>query len=282
MSIKNSLIEATIDTTSVAGTFNRFSKVIDNDAKLSAVFAYGCDNYAVSEKADQGAAYPKNRKDIYSLVKKDYVYSLVCYDAKTNEIINPEELEYEVLYNTQTSQYSTEKTNSSFDIKFNNLPKNQLRLTVRIKADNYLTNYAQLVSGSQSINHIHNIKMVNIYNIPDGVSVVNATLQQDDNGTVEETILNFPSSSTKYESGTFTIPAGTKFYDKEHNMLEGDIYMKIGHFSPTTAYDLFSPGYVVANIEYDGKRQLDVGFISAGWWSTNIVDANGRSAVSIY
>lgn len=281
MSIKNNLVETQIEKASNAGTDNRFLKVLDNNVKISTTFKYGCDYYTLSKEANRGASYPADRSDAHSLIKKDYTYSLVCYDAKTNSIINPADLEYEVLYNTQTSHYSTKKTDSSFDIIFNDMQKNELRLTVRVKGNNYLTNYGQLTSNSKTVNHIHEIKMVNINNLPDGVSIVNTTIQQNSNGTIAENVLNFPSSSTKYESATMKIPAGTLFYDKDKNRLQGDIHLKIGHFSPTTAFELFSPGYVVSNIEYDGKLQTDVAFISAGFWSTEIVDDSGRVARTI-
>lgn len=282
MSIKYGLITELTNLTDGAGSINFGLNTSTYDEKLATSFVFGGNYYSASDKLNNGAKYPL-KYDFKALNRKKYTYSLAVYDSVTKELVDSISLNYEVLYNNlSTNNYTINKNNSLFNIVFHDLPKKELALTVRIRGDNYLTTYAQVSTNNTTTNHLHNIGMVNINNLPDGVGIVNTVLQQNNNGTTQEYVLNFPSSSTKYEESSITIPQGTKFYDSDHNLLEGPISVKIGHFSPTTAYNLFSPGWNVPSLEYNGETLHNVNFVSGGYYSIDIVDSSGRSAKTIF
>lgn len=281
MSIKYGLIKTTIEETDAAHLISFIDDSTNKDQKVSLTFKHCADYYVASDKLNDGAGYPLAH-NLQSITKKKYTYSLQVFDGKTKELINPSNLNYEVLYINKSLRYTTNKGTWSFNVVFDSIPKEEIRLTIRIKGQNYLTTYAQITSNNKTLEHVHNIGIVNINNVPDGVSVVNTTLQQDNNGTVQEYVLNFPSSPTKYESSKITIPQGTKFYDANHDLLQGPISVKIGHFSPTTASSLFAPGWSVSNIEYNGQVFNNLGFISGGFYSVDIFDDSGRIAKTIY
>lgn len=282
MSIKYGLVETKNEFTDGAGVLTLIKDTTKTDEQVSLVFNFNNSYYTLSDKLNDGAKYPLPH-DLQALNRKDYVYSLAVYDSVTKLLVDSSELTYEVLYNNLLkSNYTTNKNNSLFNIVFSDLPKQDISLTVRVRGDNYLTTYAQITSTGLTTYHTHNIGIVNINNVPDGVSIVNTILEQNNNGTIQEYILNFPSSLTKYESSTITVPQGTKFYDTNHNLLEGPINVKIGHFSPTTAAGLFSPGWNVSSLKYNDKIYHNVGFVSGGFYSVEISDASGRIAKTIF
>lgn len=281
MSIKYGLIREEVEITDGGGLISLGLNNASTYQKLAASFVFGGGCYSSSDKL-MGAKYPLTYS-LKNLYTKEYSYSLAIYDSVTKELVDPELLTYKFLYNNlSTDNFTINKNNSTFNIVFPNLPKKDFFATVRVTGEDYLEIIVQISANIKTTKHIHNVGIVNINNVPDGVSIVNTVLQQNENGIDQEYVLSFPSSSTKYEESTITIPEGTKFYDKNHNLLEGPINVKIGHFSPTTALNLFASGWNVASLEYNDQVLHNVGFISGGFYSVNISDNEGNLATTIF
>lgn len=269
---------------------NQINSILDTAKKIekiSSIYRISDKYYSFGMDKDLSAKYPfqNEQKDI--LLKPNYVYSLVCKDAVTKEIIDPINLDFEILNINGNYNYNIEKTNTSFDVEFTNLPIHKvIKITVKIKGNNYLQTYSQIISGSSASKHTQEIQLVALNNIPDGVGVNELTVSQDSNGTTQNQTLVVPSSASKYESSSFEIPAGTKFYDKDGNRLSGDITFTVGHFSPTnpTSRSLFHSGWNISSIILDGRELTDnekVTFVTAGFFSIIASDSTGKEGVTI-
>lgn len=271
MSIKYGLQEETTEISAPANVFLISRNTAKLDAGMSTTYKYHSAYYSHSRKYNKGISYPSTfNKNILNL--KQYTYTLYVYDAKTEELIDPNTLNYEILTIVNDHNRTIIKTTEYFQITLREY--SFFSLTIKISGNNYLNTYVMAKTDFSTEHYIQNTKIVNINNVPDGVSIVNTVVQQDSNGTVSENILDFPSSPTKLETATITIPKNTKFYDKNNNLLSGPINMKIAHFSPTTAFGLFSSGWDLPNIEINGMPVQDIGFVSGGFYSIEIYDNN--------
>jgi hypothetical protein len=287
MSTRTGLKSTTTITSRRANTFSSVSTVTDIDLKSSTVYKTGNRYYSYKRNALAGAGFPLGNENVDLSTKQNYNYSLICKDAKTQQTIDPNILNFTVISVNGSYNYTTNKTAESFNMVFANLPSDKtIKMTLRVTGDGYLESFAQIVSEPNVSVHIQEIGLVNLNNVPDGVGVASTSFSQNGNGTTQEYTVTIPSSGTKYESATFSIPSGTKFYDKDGNQLSGTINAKIGHFSPTngSSLDLFNTGWEVGNIILDGKPLQDnqtLTFVTAGFFTLDITDSNGNIAYSI-
>lgn len=255
--------------------------------KVSSIYRISDKYYSFGLEKNLSANYPLQNEQKDILLKPNYVYSLVCKDAVTKEVINPADLDFQVLKINGDYNYSIEKTETSFNLKFNNLSKNKvIKITIKVKGSNYLQTYAQIISGLSTFVQTQEIDLVALNNTPNGVTIGSLSLSQDNNGTIQNYILTVPASASKYETASFEIPAGTKFYDKDGNRLSGDITFTVGHFSPTnsTSLSLFHSGWTLSNIIVDNQELADnqtLEFITSGFFSITATDNSGLEAVTI-
>lgn len=287
MSILQGLRTQSEIVSSKSNMINSYSAKTDTNLKLSTVYAHGYKQYAYKTNQNDGAKFPMQNENIDLSTKPSYKYSLVCRDSVSDNIIDPDNLVFEVKYVNGLYEYSVNKTDTSFDMVFENLPSfKAMKMTLRITGENYLESFAQITSDPSVVVHTQEIGMVNLNNLPDGVGVEVVSLTQGENGTNGVSTITVPSSESKYEYSTFTVPNGTKFYDRDGNRLNGDINVTIGHFSPTnnTSLSLFNTGWEVSNIVLDGRQLSDnesVTFVSAGFFVVDVVDDSGNIAYSI-
>lgn len=284
MSIFQGLVQSSVSYSDMGNALNQVNDNTDLTHKLSTLYNKSGKIFSFSKPRFEGARWGM-RGVRRSLVGKTFVYSLYVYDGKTGQLISPQSLNYEFLFSNHLTSGDVYKTDQSFNIKYDYLSRTKLtNLTVRIRGENYLTTYAQIGSDVSNSLYEQHIGIVNVNNVPDGVSVLMEDLEQDENGTVQEYTLYFAQSDTRLEWSEIIIPQGTKFYDKNKQRLTGDVFVKAGHFSPTngTSLSLFAPGWNVPNLRLDGELIGDgYNFVSWGFYSIEIVDENGVVAKSI-
>jgi len=283
MAIFVGLIQKNLENSSLGNAYNELIDNTNRDIIVSTVWTKSMNNFFSYRRKpiDRGINYPRNSisKPIGS---KDFSYKLYVYDGATNELMNTNEVDYEILYKNNAGQnYITKKYPDFFEIKFQKLKiTNNINLTIRIRKDGYLNQYAQIGSIDRTETYEQHVYLIDIDNPPDGVHVVDQTLEQNENGTTQEYILTFPESSSRSEWSTITIPQNTKFYDKENNLLTGNLRIVAGHFSPShdVSLSMFGPGWNVPNIESDTEGN---NFISKGFYSIEVFDSNNNIAKSL-
>lgn len=284
MSIFQGLVQSSMTYSDMGNALNVVNDNTDTTHRLSTLYNKSGKILSFNKPRFEGARWGM-RNIKRSLVGKTFVYSLYVHDGETGQLISPQSLNYEFLFSSHLTSGDVYKTATSFNIKYDHLSRNKLtNLTVRIRGENYLTTYAQIGSDVASSLYEQHIGIVNVNNVPDGVSVVMQDLEQDENGTVQEYTLYFAQSDTRLEWSEIIIPQGTKFYDKNKQRLTGDLSVKAGHFSPTngTSLSLFAPGWNVPNLRLDGELIGDgYNFVSWGFYSIEIVNQDDVVAKSI-
>lgn len=288
MSIFNGLVKKIDIVSRFANQFNTFLDSADKREKVSSAYKAGNHFYSYGTPRQTIAKYPMDNELQNLSIRPSYTYTIVCIDYNTGVVLDHNTLNFEILSINGDFNYTTTKNSSSFNVVINNLPKNKIiKASVKISGSpDYLNAYAQIKSDGVYNNHTQEVSLVNINNLPDGVGVSSLTVSQNENGTTSVNTVSIPASSSKYESSSFEIPAGTKFYDKDGNRLNGDITVRIGHFSPTNpdALSLFTPGWTVSNLTENGIPFQDdhtTQFITGGFFSVEVYDNSGSVAVDI-
>lgn len=282
MSIHSGLIKKTDQVSDIANIINTLQDTTDLKERISILYNYG-GNYCATKR---NSIKNRLKYDAEVLTKKDFTYSLSVYDAKTRVVVDPANLNFEVVYSNVQHNYTTEKNAEYFSVVFDTVPKNQFTLTVKISGTNYLPAYAQITAEESTNLHVQNVGLVNINDVPEGVSVVSVFITQNDNGTTQESVLNFPQTSSHTEEASITIPQGAKFYDKNNQMLQGLLRVNAGHFSASNinSMSLFTSGWNVPNVSLNNQLVGQDGtysFISCGFYSMEISDSSGKIANSI-
>lgn len=285
MSIKYGLSTKTRDVISEGNILNFAVDTTKYESKTSTVWKLSNNYYSYGDSLLNGAEFPQNNI-VTQITNKNFVYSLFIYDAKNAELISPNNLNFEILYTNIPFNYKTYNTTDSFNIEWYSLiVDTNVNATIRISGENYLTTYIQLGSSFTSNEVVQAVSIINTNNLPDGVTLITQTLEQNNNGTVQEYILDFPASNTIPESATITIAEGAKFYDSNDNLLVGSLTIKVAYFSSINpeSYSLFSAGWNVPNIEKNGQL-LESGhhfFSVGGFHNIEITDSNGTLATRI-
>lgn len=286
MSIFNGLVAKFECLSSNANLVNPSRDLGNKKEKLSTLYksynkyySFGLDRYTT-------ANYPLNNENM-DLSSKNYTYSIVCRDAVNNSIIDPVNFNFTIMRLNSDYNYTVSKTETSYNIVFQNIPSDKVvKATVKIESINYLSTYAQIISSPNTVRHEQQVGVVSVFNVPDGVGIGTAVVSQGVNGTIGTNTINIPSSSSKYESASFSIPPNTKFYDKDGVQLLGDLTIKIGHFSPTNSvsYGLFNSGWTISNVIIEGQELNDnqsITFDTAGFFSIQVSNSSFKEAVAI-
>lgn len=282
MGIFTSLRNRTRQIIGASNATNLTTNTSNLNSKISTVWKLSKDYYSYGGSFLEGTKLPQ-QNEVVQLTNKNFLYSLFVTDAKSEQLISPNSLQFEIIYSNVISDYKTYKTIDSFNIEYYSLLSDySIHTTVRIRGDDYVTAYVQLGSETTSDEIFQSVSMVNINNLPDGVSVIKQILQQNNNGIAQEYVLDFPASDTRPESATITISQGAKFYDKNNNLLVGPLLITTGYFSSINpvSYYLFSPGWDVPNLEKNGEL-IGAGhnfFNFGGFYNIEVVDENGTYA----
>lgn len=286
MSIFNGLVSKFECISSNSNLINNAKNIGSKGEKLSTLYKFYNKYYSFGLDRYTTANYPLNNQNL-DLSSRSYTYSIVCKDAADGSVVDPVHFNFTILKLNSSYNYTVSKTNNSYDITFENVPSDKvIKATVKIESINYLSTYAQIISSPATIYHQQEVGVVSIFNVPDGVGVSTGVVSQGPNGTTQQNTITIPSSSSKYESASFSIPSNTKFYDKNGNELTGDVTIRIGHFSPTnpTSYGLFNSGWTISGVILDSQEFNDnqsLEFITAGFFSVEVTDGSFREAVGI-
>ncbi|MDZ7743099.1 MAG: hypothetical protein U5Q03_15525 [Bacteroidota bacterium] len=131
---------------------------------------------------------------------------------------------------------------------------------------------------SKGGNYFYEIRMMDVNNMPEGVSEINTEFIADTNGTITEDI----SVVTPDNRAILEIPAGAIFWDANGIALTGNLSLSLIHFSNVDDECLQAyPGGLQSSVLDSGGQQREVVFFPAGLNAIHIVDGSGRVAGKI-
>lgn len=229
----------------------------------------------------------------YNLITTSFTFKF--YDAATGELIGQGEDNRSVSLNvygpnaddiiditgTQPSTFSSAEgfialaINPDVDISLSNPAK----FTVVAHLDGYLNN-SKSVTVHKEGNHIYDIYLVDVENLPNGVSrVVNNNGHTTNEGVVEEDII----VTTPNGMATITILAGSILKDANGDPCTGTITVNLAHFSNLEHESLQAfPGGLEANINMPDGSTDNGFFFSAGFISLDVYDEDWDMADSVF
>lgn len=222
---------------------------------------------------------------VFDAINNTFSAKLSFMDIGTRDIISPEILNIKVIFATLNNSdlplsyldFSTINNslfiipNKRIDISSASL----LKICLEISGQNYTTTYFQLTV-SLEINYTAVVSLVDRNNPPSGSSATTITVSQDDNGSINETNLYFPTANDKTEDASFSMPSGTKFYDKDGNRIFGDINLTVIHFTSTNHESLAALPNLSSVFNSPQYPNESFNFYSYGFMSIDASNNNGE------
>ena len=256
-----------------------------------------------------GRIYPRSVSFLASTKEREleFLTQFVCDEDKTSPTYNtvyvgkisaPSDIDIKTLKfdlinvkwgdsNLDDLLYKIEVIGDRCVIYFDNLaapsPSKLLKFTIAISGASIVSSFKQIVINSTGlINDI--INLISVNNPPNSVSITKSVITQNSSGTIDQVLINVPSSSRKLETASVTIPSGTIFYDQNNNKLEGSLNVAVAQFSAleTDSLDSLPGGSHVGTALDQQSKPLNNLFYSysAGFINIQITDSQNKHAVS--
>lgn len=183
--------------------------------------------------------------------------------------------------------YKLEIIGDKFVVYFDNLaiPSSSelLKFTISISGTSIVSSFKQVIINSTGlVNDI--INLISLSNPPNSIGIIKSVIAQNNNGTIDQVLINVPPSSRKLETASITIPSGTVFYDQNNNKLEGNLSLSVTQFSAleTDSLDGLPGGpHIVTAFDQQNKQLNNLFYsYSAGFINIQITDAQNKFAIS--
>lgn len=154
---------------------------------------------------------------------------------------------------------------------------NPIKFTVIAKLNGYLNAVYPIVL-EQEEDFTAEILMVNLGDLPTGVSMVKSSFSTDVNGALEsDYFTEITPKNGKYESANLKIKKGTIIKDDKGNVLTGQVNVQMLHFDSRDSQSLraFPGGFMTANLLNNQGQEMEGGiFQTAGFISLDM-ECNG-------
>lgn len=150
---------------------------------------------------------------------------------------------------------------------------NPVNFTVVASSSGYLTT-SQPVHITDTGQQILVVRMVNLSNLPDGISVKQQDFELGTDGSLTDPVeIETPLTANKSEKGSIKFLAGTKFYDDNDNVIKGTITATLVHFDNRSVASLmsFPGGFTAFSVEDSLKASMNpVTMATAGFMTMDL------------
>ncbi|MGK5093360.1 PKD domain-containing protein [Deltaproteobacteria bacterium TL4] len=222
----------------------------------------------------------------------DAVSSMVSgsiVDAKTGNMINNVTVTVQgtgrqYVLDSQGNALESFTTNGVVDVALSETAKpsstDRVGLTLVASAPGFVSSSVPLKIDQEGVTSF-SLSMVNQSDPPEGVTMAENSVTSDTTTgavTQELSVVTTDASATQV-----TIPQGTIMKDKEGHPLTGTLTTQVGYHShqSSTALESFPGGLSVTRSDATGSNPSEGEFVSAGFVSVEVKDANGQSAATM-
>jgi hypothetical protein len=167
--------------------------------------------------------------------------TIIIVNGNPNTPILPNNLDVDILGDGRENLYTLTGKNElnavkgviNIGMKETDAPDSlePLHFTVRAQAPGFLPAYANFSIGSDlDDTQFITVRLVQEAHLPEGVSMERKVFIADENGLNEDLWLESPLAGGKEEQMMVKVPQGTQLLDKDRDVLNGEVEVKLIHF----------------------------------------------------